>query len=218
MSMFTLQKWAKTVGASVIEPFVQNSTFTLPVINSQQQLINHLRFRDYFDIDIWNDMSIIRNGTPLISWENFVNQSPKKFIFVILLKHVYGEQRQVYVDDEIMQQTICNDIFVTFKDNYRFYIHHLLKIQLVRKICLSFYRNAMHIDDFTNIVYENFSSSDTLVWFPQIHYRGCYNTYSRENFPQIISVPRILWCGFLKYIIEAAITLILQLSLCLVTV
>ena len=165
MSMFTLQKWAKTVGASVIEPFVQNSTFTLPVITSQRQLADHLRFRDYFDIDIWNDMSIIRNGTPLISWENFVNQSPKKFIFVILLKHVYGEQRQVYVDDEITQQAICNDIFVTFKDNYRFYVHHLLRIQLVRKICLSFYRNAMHIDDFTNIVYGNFSSSDTLVWF-----------------------------------------------------
>ena len=34
MSMFSLQKWAKAVGAAVIEPFVQNSTFTLPIITS----------------------------------------------------------------------------------------------------------------------------------------------------------------------------------------
>ena len=165
MSMFSLQKWAKTVGAALIEPFVQNSTFTLPIITSQQQLVNHLRFRDYFDIDIWNNMSVIRNGTPLVSWESFVNQPPKKFIFVILLKHVYEEQRQIYVDDEITQQAICSNIFVTFKDNYRFYTHHLLRTKLVRKICLSFNRNAMHIDNFTNTLYGNFSSSDTLVWF-----------------------------------------------------
>ena len=165
MSMFSLQKWAKAVGAAVIEPFVQNSMFTLPIITSQQQLVNHLRFRDYFDIDIWNSMSILRNGTPLVSWETFVNQPPKKFIFVIPLKHLCGEQRQVYIDDEIEQQAICNDIFMTFKDNYRFYINHLLRTKLVRKVCLSFYRNAMHIDNFTNTVYGNFSSSDTMVWF-----------------------------------------------------
>ena len=163
MSMFSLQKWAKTVGASVIEPFVQNSTFILPVITSQQQLVDHLRFRDYFNIDVWNNMSIIRNGTALVSWETFVNRPPKKFIFVILLKRLYGEERSVYIDDEIAQQVICNDIFITFKDNYRFYINHLLKTKLVRKVCLSFYRNAMHIDNFTSIVYGNFSSSDTMV-------------------------------------------------------
>ena len=167
MSMFSLQKWATTVGALVVEPFVANSTFTLPTITSEQQLTHHLRFRDYFNIDIWTNMSIEKNVTPLISWDEFVNQVPKKFIFVMILKRLYKEERPIFIDDEIVQQAICNDAYVSFMKNYAFYVNNLLKTRLVRRVCLSFYKTIMHIDNFTNIIYGDFDSSDTMVWFYQ---------------------------------------------------
>ena len=167
MSMFSLQKWATTIGASVVEPFVENSTFTLPSITSEQQLTHHLRFRDYFNVNIWNNMCIERNVTPLVPWDDFVNQVPKKFIFVMILKRLYKEERPIFIDDEILQQAVCNDAFVSFMKNYEFYINHLLKTRLVRRVCLSFYKTIMDIDNFTNVIYGDFGSSDTMVWFYQ---------------------------------------------------
>ena len=162
MSMFSLQKWAKTVNASVVEPFVQNSTFTLPIITTRQQLNDHLQFRDYFNINTWNSMSVAKNVTPLVSWNDFISQVPKKFIFVILLKKSHKEKRSIFVDAEMAQQRICNDTFISFLKNYNFYINNS---KLVRRVCLSFYKTVMHIDQFTKTIYGNFDSSDTMVWF-----------------------------------------------------
>ena len=165
MSMFSLQKWAKVVGAYVVEPFVQNSMFKLPIVSSEKALAAQLRFRDYFDIDIWNNMSISMNGTPLIPWETFVDQAPKKYIFVAILNSLKKEERPVYIGDEIKEQEYCNSTLDHLTNKYSFYINHLLQAKLVRRVCLSFYKTIMHIDKFTEIIYGNFSSSDVIVWF-----------------------------------------------------
>ena len=183
MSMFSLQKWAKIVGAAVVEPFVQNSTFTLPIVNSQQELANHLRFRDYFNFDIWTNMSIAKNVTPLVSWDTFINQVPQQFIFVMLLKCSRKEERSVYVNSEIVQQAICNATFASFMKNYDFYINHFFKIKLVRTVCLSFYKTVMHIDNFTSVIYGNFNSSDTMVWF----YR--WKGFAKTNRARVLQEP-----------------------------
>ena len=165
MSLFSLQKWAKVVHASVIEPFVQNSMFKLPIVFSEKTLAAQLRFRDYFDIDIWNNMSISMNGTPLIPWETFIDQAPKKYIFVAIVNSLRKEERSIYIDDEIKEQEYCNSTLDHLINKYSFYINHLLHVKLVRRVCLSFYKTIMHIDKFTEIIYGNFSSSDVIVWF-----------------------------------------------------
>lgn len=164
MNMFSLQKWAKHVGASVVEPFVRNSMFKLPIISSKRELGNAFRFRDYFNIDIWNNMSTLMNGSPLISWEMFINQAPKKCIFVVIVNDIRKEKRPVYINDEIMKQEYCKKTFHYFIDKYSFYIDQLLQVKIIRRVCLSFYRNKMHIDNFTNTIYGEFSSSDVVVW------------------------------------------------------
>ena len=71
--------WAKCVNASVVEPFVINSMFRIPIVFSEKQLATQLRFRYYFDI--YNNMRMsILNRTPLIMipWETFADQTPKK--------------------------------------------------------------------------------------------------------------------------------------------
>ena len=165
MNLFSLQKWAKLVGASVVEPFVNNSMFKLPVVSSEKQLAVQLRYSDYFDIDIWNNMSIAMNGTPLIPWEEFIDKAPKKYIFVGIVNSLEKEERTVYIGDEIMKQKYCGNAFINLTNEYSFYIDHLLQVKLVRRVCLSFYKTIMHIDNFTEIIYGDFSSSDVIVWF-----------------------------------------------------
>ena len=165
MNLFSLQKWAKLVGASVVEPFVHNSMFKLPKVSSEKQLATQLRYSDYFNIDIWNNMSVAMNGAPLIPWEKFIDQAPKKYIFVAILNSLKKEERAIYIGDEIMKQESCNDSFNQFTSKYSFYIDHLLQVKLVRRVCLSFYKTIMDIDKFTKIIYGNFSSSDVIVWF-----------------------------------------------------
>ena len=165
MSLLSLQKWANYVSASVVEPFVQNSMLKLPVISSQQELATKLRFRDYFDIDIWNHKSVLVNATPLIPWETFISQAPNKYIFVIILNDLKKVERSIFIDDEILEEEDCNNALIDFTGKSRFYIDQLLKVKLVRRVCLSFYKIKMNIDDFTNTIYGNFSSSDVIVWF-----------------------------------------------------
>ena len=165
MNMFSLQKWAKAVDASVVEPFVLNSMFKLPIVSSQQTLNDQLRFRDYFDNDIWNAKSVLMGGTPLIPWDTFIDQAPKKYIFVAIVNSLRKEERSIYIDDEIMKQEYCNGTFAHLTSKYRFYIDQLFQAKLVRRVCLSFYKTTMHIKDFTNTIYGNSNSSDVIVWF-----------------------------------------------------
>ena len=165
MNLFSLQKWAKAVDISVVEPFVQNSMFRLPIVSSEKELANKLRFRDYFDIDIWNNKSILMNGSALIPWETFIDQAPKKYIFVAILNDFEDAERPVYIGDEIMEQESCKNSFGFLMENYKFYIDQLLHVKLVRRVCFCFYKTIMHIDNFTNIIYGDFSSSDVIVWF-----------------------------------------------------
>ena len=165
MNLFSLQKWAKLVGASVVEPFVDNSMLKLPIVSSEKQLAARLRYSDYFNIDIWNNMSLVMNGTPLIPWEKFIDQAPKKYIFVAIVNSLEKVERAIYIGDEIMKQEHCIKEFDDLTNEYSFYIDHLLQVKLVRRVCLSFYKTIMDIDEFTKIVYGNFSSSDVIVWF-----------------------------------------------------
>ena len=174
MNLFSLQKWAKPVGISVVEPFVQNSMFRLPIVFSHRELAAKLRFRDYFDIDVWNNKSMSMNGSALISWETFIDQAPKKYIFVAIVNSLRKEERPILIDDDIMQQEYCNDTFYYFTDKFSFYIN-LLQTKVVRRVCLSFYKTIMNIDKFTNAIYGNIRPSDVVVWF-QI-----WKGFSRNN-------------------------------------
>jgi len=150
MNMFSLQKWAKTVNASVVEPFVVNSELRLPSVTSHEALSKELRFSDYFNIETWNELSIQNNGTPLISWEYFLDHIPTKYIFVNVINDLRKDvEKPVHVDDEIMNEPLCKEAFLFFIRKYSFYIDKLVQAKLVRRLCFSFYKTRMNINDFT---------------------------------------------------------------------
>jgi len=181
MNMFSLQKWAKTVNASVVEPFVINSEFRLPLVTSQAALSSQIRFRDYFNINIWNEMSMQNNGAPLISWEYFLNHKPKKYIFVNIINDLVKDvEKPVHIDDEIENEPLCKESFLWFKRKYSFYSDKLVQAELVRRVCLSFAKTRMNISYFTQQIYGPHNPSEVIVWI--LIWKGfAYNTRVRIN-------------------------------------
>jgi len=177
MNMFSLQKWAKTVNSSVVEPFVLNSEFRLPYGHSIKDLDSKLRFRDYFNINIWNELSIANNATPLTSWSDFLNKKPKNFIFVAVINAYKNVTRPVTIDDDIMSQFECKHTFDWFTHKLKDYID-FLQVNLVRRVCLSFVKTRMNISDFTQHIYGDIDPTDTIVWF-QIWKGFAYNNRVR---------------------------------------
>ena len=202
MNMFSLQKWAKTVNSSVVEPFVINSQFKLPSITSQATLSNTLRFSDYFNINIWNERSVQYNGTPLISWEYFLNNKPTKYIFVNVINDLRKDvKKPVYIDDEITNQPFCKEAFSWFQRRCGFYTEKLVQAKLVRRVCLSFYKTRMNISDFTQYIYGPHDPSEVIVWI--ITWKGfAYNDRvrvvqqyfhrSREILPMLHASNRVI--------------------------
>ena len=200
MNMFSLQKWAKTVNSSVVEPFVLDSEFRLPYVTPLKDLDSKLRFRDYFNINIWNELSIANNATPLTSWSDFLNKTPKNFIFVAVINAYKNVTQPVAIDDDIMSQYECKNTFDWFTHKLKDYID-LLQAKLVRRVCLSFLKTRMNISDFTQHIYGKIDPTDTIVWF-QIWKGFAYNNRvrviqqffhrSRETLPMVHPSDRII--------------------------
>ena len=177
MNMFSLQKWTKTVNASVVEPFVIVSQFNLLSGYPIKALNNKLRFRDYFNIQIWNELSVANNATPLTSWSDFLNRKPKTFIFVAIINAYKKVINPVHINDDIMNQFECKDTFDWFTLKLKGY-KDLLQAKLVRHVCLSFFDTRMNISDFTQYIYGDIDPIDTIVWF-QIWKGFSYNNRVR---------------------------------------
>ncbi|XP_065905266.1 uncharacterized protein [Dysidea avara] len=200
MNMFSLQKWAKTVNASVVEPFVVDSQFKLPYSYPIKNLNNKLRFRDYFNIQIWNELSVANNATPLTSWSDFLNRKPKTFIFVAIINAYKNVINPVHINDDIMNQFECKDTFDWFTHKLKDY-KDLLQAKMVRRVCLSFFNTRMNISDFTQYIYGDIDPTDTIVWF-QIWKGFAYNNRvrviqqyfhrTREILPMVRSSDRIV--------------------------
>jgi len=200
MNMFSLQKWAKTVNASVVEPFVIDSLFKLPYSYPIKDLNNKLRFRDYFNVQVWNELSIANNATPLTSWNDFLNKKPKSFIFVAIINAYKNVTKPVHINDDIMNQFECSYTFDWFTRKLKDYID-LLQVKLVRRVCLSFAKTQMNISDFTHHIYGDIDYTDTTVWI-QIWKGFSYNNRvrvvqqyfhrTREMLPMVRSSDRII--------------------------
>ena len=200
MNMFSLQKWAKTVNACVVEPFVIDSQFKLLSGYPIKDLNNKLRFRDYFNIQIWNELSVANNATPLTSWSDFLNRKPKTFIFVAIINAYKNVINPVHINDDIMNQFACKDTFDWFTHKLKDY-KDLLQAKMVRRVCLSFFDTRMNISDFTQYIYGDIDPTDTIVWF-QIWKGFSYNNRvrvvqqyfhrTREILPMVCSSDRII--------------------------
>ena len=167
MNLLTLSKWAKTVGAFPVEPFVKDSLFHNHLsTHNKTKLKEVLHFCDYFDIDLWNEMCLNVSAMPLISWDTFTSLNPGRFILVLNT----GEEtsRLAFVNDEIMNDATCKESFQDYESKLKYYITKIvsLNMEIVRRVCISFNdHNPIHIHDFTSIIYGDEKPNNVVVWF-----------------------------------------------------
>jgi len=165
MNMLTLSKWAKSIGASPVEPYVRESLFYFPESFIPKR--NALRFRDYFDIDYWNKKCLEHNAMPLVSVDTFMAHKPKHLILVRMIgsKNVILP-KLAYVNDEIANEPMCNRSISALEGKSKKHAVKELGMEIVRDVCMSFIKHKpLHVQDFNKIIYGQFDPANTVVWF-----------------------------------------------------
>ena len=162
INMWSFQKWANLSGFKALEPFAQHSWFGIPKpILDTADVTNSLRFRDYFDLNLWTNMTKNKYGIPpLEQWDTFICSPFKKTVVVLLIysKFPTGE----FVDNDIDKHPQCK------KEKEIFYIRHAklfdkLKLQVIRNVCLVLGRLTLkHFNSFLFL-----EKNDINVWFSQ---------------------------------------------------
>ena len=169
LNMFCMQRWANSIGVTVVEPFVSWSELKFPVeILHNNTLINTLRLSDYIDIDYWNVRTSEWGVPPLETWENFVLHSTKKIVIVIMSHFGAGG---TYTNDEIKNHPNCHKWLSNFFHEHN-RLFNSLQFQAVRNVCFSFYNHEMSVETF-NAGLKIEHEKDVTIWITE--WRGVEN-------------------------------------------
>ena len=152
-----LQRWATSLNFGVVEPFVEESYFKTSVFNNEKALT----LRSYFDIDNWNHNVVTRipHGTPLVSWEHFINKAARQLV-VVHVRINSNDGTQVYVNDEVKEETCFSGrgFSNTTLSNYGF--------KVIRQVCFKFdKRSPLPVDEFNDYILGPFKANNTTIVF-----------------------------------------------------
>ena len=148
-SLWQLQILGKTLGMEVVEPFAKDSIFIMNGI--APNISQAFRFSDYIDKDKWNNMVTMDGGTPLVQWEYFVTQAPRKMIILHTIKN----------DNKIDQTlTVAYDENTTICKTARQIAHNDIQwiketFNIIKMVCIIFPSHSPHpfsIKDFILII------------------------------------------------------------------
>ena len=169
LNLWTLSKWAATVGVYPVEPFVVNSNFVLPNNLSHSTSSKFLRFRDYFDLELWNGFCSVSKLMPLISWETFLYTKSKHLIVAIVL---LDTEHKGDLECSKGMQDFLNSIS-TFSKEMNFLI--------VKKVCFIFSGESISLYDFNAKLYDDFDPKQVTVWFSVWPGVNNYRIYFKET-------------------------------------
>ena len=131
LNMWTFQKWANLTGFRVLEPFAYQSTLGLTDrLLHHYDLTNVLHFSDYFDLNLWTNMTKKNHGIPPFEeWNAFVLSPLKRIVVVILLYESppIGE----FIDNDITKHRYCKQQKENFYGKHA-KIFDKLQIKVVR--------------------------------------------------------------------------------------
>ena len=169
INMLCMQRWAHSVGLTVVEPFACQSELKFPdEVLYNNSLTNTLKLHDYVDVDYWNERSSEWDVPPLETWENFVLLSTKKIVVVIMSHFGAGG---TYVNDEILNHPNCLKWKTWFFEKHA-KLFHMLHFEAIRVVCFSFFEHIMTPEMF-NSGLQIEGEEDVTVWFTE--WRGVEN-------------------------------------------
>ena len=169
INMFCMQRWAHSVGLTVVEPFACQSELKFPYeLLHNASLSNTLMLHDYIDIDYWNERTSEWGVPPLETWENFIKHSTKK-ITVVVMSH-FGAGG-TYINDEIQSHPNCLKWKRWFFETHA-KLFRVLHFEAVRVVCFTFFEHIMTPETF-NAGLQVEGEEDITVWFTE--WRGVEN-------------------------------------------
>jgi len=147
-NLVSLIHWAGYSNFAVVEPCVKDSYFNLGhCMSTVKSSLNNdslpLLFRDYFDMDYWNQQILSHKiGQPLVPWEEFINNIPREAIVVYLWRGVKGTKLSSFVDEEIQRDAPgCYEQYVISRPRFNNSILiNRFSVKVVREVCFRFNR------------------------------------------------------------------------------
>ena len=151
-NLFCLQCLASAMDhrLEVVEPFIVNSTFGVPLEISnpavESSLINSaVRLRDVYDLEKWVSYSKEKHFAPLASWERFLDVAPRS---AVLVQHAWGECSLTQLEEK------CSPLF------------QLIKFNVIRKVCLYFKSTGvLNLGQYKRKIYGTLDPANVTVIF-----------------------------------------------------
>ena len=164
LNLFSLQRWANSVGMTVVEPFACQSELKFPeqILYNNNTLANALRLRDYLDLDYWNAETNKTGIPPLETWENFVFHSTKKIVLVVM---PYSGPGGTYTNDEIKKHSQCQKAMSDFFHEHS-KLFQSLQFEVVQNVCFSFDHYVIPAETF-NAGLQIKDKKDATVWITE---------------------------------------------------
>lgn len=139
-NMFSLQCWAKTLLVNVVEPFVHDSRFVIPLDASQKAM---LAFSDIFNLRQWDLLTTKLSFAPLAPWRQFLANASRDLIVVHLQYSSVMSVHQRIVSGEKATHMAISDNYkegCTKKRRFAAQLSHLAKygFKVVREVCINF--------------------------------------------------------------------------------
>ena len=191
-NLWQLEIWANLLDMKVVEPFAVNSIFG--IMGIAPNFTQTLRFRDYYNIGMWNEEVMKYHGVPLTKWEEFLYKAPRKaIIFYTAMRSVkksltfsYGINDMKRINPGKYEQITIDD-FVWLKHN--FYVVKV--VNCVRS--LYNYDIALTLEEFKSNVFGKLRPTEvTLVIVNWIGIHRIYVKLAPPTFMRAITIQFVL--------------------------
>ena len=148
---------------------MSNSELRTP-LNNQPITKKRFWFRDVFDIEMWNRLSLKKHHSVLVSWEKFLSSAPKDVILAttkcafphVIEQNLKSHSKKALTPFERVQQG-CS---ITWHPVKGFLHKHHSNV--VKEVCFNFaYGDKLSNKQFNSILYDSLSPSSTTLVFSQ---------------------------------------------------
>jgi len=169
-NLWGLQLWADTVGMKVVEPFFTEHRLSFESVVAGAST-NKMKFSDLYDMDYWNEQSVERNCSELISWETFLSNAPRNVILVFNRGYksnskgvAKGGMLKINDNpDAIVGNRNCGSI--EFPEIALTYFKHN-RFRFVREVCITFNASTpLTVEEYSRYILGQFSSNQVTVIF-----------------------------------------------------
>lgn len=165
-NMFSLQCWAKTLLVNVVEPFLHDSRFVVPLDASQKAM---LTFSDLFNLRQWDLLTTKLGFAPLAPWRQFLANASRDLIVVHLqYSSVMSIHQRIESGEKATHLAISDEYKegCTKKKRFAAQLSYLTQygFKVVREVCINFARgDAITLLQFNSHILGSYHPRDVTI-------------------------------------------------------